>query len=100
MGRFGLPLYGKSDYMAAASAIHLHMSTPFTLSPPHPPLVPMAGVPHLSDIVHASPTRLFAFEQMVPIPPYLLALAVGQLESRELSARCGDKGEWGERMGG
>ena len=48
-----------------------------------------AGVPHLSDVIHTSPTRLFAFEQKVPIPPYLIALAVGQLESRELSDRCG-----------
>ena len=34
----------------------------------------------------------FAFEQKVPIPPYLLALAVGNLESRTpsaLGARCG-----------
>ena len=27
------------------------------------------------------------------IPPYLLALAIGQLESRELSTRCGGTGE-------
>ncbi|KAL6769065.1 LTA4 [Auxenochlorella protothecoides x Auxenochlorella symbiontica] len=29
-------------------------------------------------------TRMFSFAQQVPIPSYLLALAVGQLESREL----------------
>lgn len=45
------------------------------------------GVSHLSDIHHAYPTRRFAFQQKVPIPPYLLALAVGELESRELSSR-------------
>ncbi|MEW5304551.1 MAG: hypothetical protein WDW36_007155 [Sanguina aurantia] len=33
------------------------------------------------------PTALFSFTQAVPIPPYLLALAVGQLEARELSPR-------------
>ncbi len=32
--------------------------------------------------------RQFRFEQKVPIPAYLLALAVGCLEFRELSARC------------
>jgi len=49
-----------------------------------------AGVDHLSDVFHAGATRLFAFEQNVPIPPYLLALAVGHLESRELSNRQGN----------
>jgi leukotriene-A4 hydrolase len=33
-------------------------------------------------------TRTFAFEMPQPIPPYLLALAVGELESRELSPRA------------
>lgn len=32
-------------------------------------------------------TRVFYFNQAVPIPPYLLALAVGELEKRDLSAR-------------
>lgn len=32
-------------------------------------------------------TRTFAFEMPQPIPPYLLALAVGDLESRDLSPR-------------
>jgi leukotriene-A4 hydrolase len=32
-------------------------------------------------------TRLFRFRMPQPIPPYLLALAVGRLESRELSPR-------------
>ncbi len=47
----------------------------------------LAGVPHLADVTPSGPTRLFAFSQRVPIPPYLLALAVGELESRELSPR-------------
>ena len=47
----------------------------------------LADVKHLSDVPHRGATRLFAFEQKVPIPPYLIALAVGQLESRELSNR-------------
>jgi leukotriene-A4 hydrolase len=33
-------------------------------------------------------TRLFRFRMPQPIPPYLLALAVGRLESRELSPRA------------
>ena len=32
--------------------------------------------------------RRFSFEQPVPLSPYLLALAVGELEKRELSPRC------------
>ena len=32
-------------------------------------------------------TQSFSFRQDVPIPSYLLALAVGQLESRELGPR-------------
>jgi leukotriene A-4 hydrolase/aminopeptidase len=34
-----------------------------------------------------SDTRTFVFEMPQPIPPYLLALAVGRLESRDLSPR-------------
>ncbi len=36
----------------------------------------------------AAGTRTFAFEMPQPIPPYLLALAVGELESRDLSPRA------------
>jgi len=32
-------------------------------------------------------TRVFRFRMPQPIPPYLLALAVGRLESRELGPR-------------
>ena len=35
----------------------------------------------------AAGTRTFLFEMPQPIPPYLLALAVGELESRDLSER-------------
>ncbi|CAD7703430.1 unnamed protein product [Ostreobium quekettii] len=39
-------------------------------------------------ILDAKPrTQTFYFEQKIPIPPYLLALVVGELESRELSPR-------------
>lgn len=31
---------------------------------------------------------LFKFEQKVPIPAYLIAIAAGDLESRELGPRC------------
>eukprot|EP00955_Chlamydomonas_euryale_P074387 362014-Chlamydomonas_euryale.AAC.6 len=48
-----------------------------------------AGVPHLANVLpSAAGHKLFAFEQAIPIPPYLIALAVGQLEARDLSARC------------
>ncbi len=33
-------------------------------------------------------TKVFYYQQSVPIPSYLIALAVGQLESRELGPRC------------
>lgn len=55
-------------------------------------------VPHaLSAVMSAGPsgtkpgpaadTRTFLFDMPQPIPPYLLALAVGELESRDLSSR-------------
>jgi leukotriene-A4 hydrolase len=47
----------------------------------------ITGVPNLYDVSSSGPTRLFSFQQKVPIPPYLIALAVGELESRELSSR-------------
>jgi len=33
-------------------------------------------------------TTTYTFEQKVPIPAYLIALVVGQLESRDISPRC------------
>ncbi|MBI4912517.1 MAG: M1 family metallopeptidase [Acidobacteria bacterium] len=39
------------------------------------------------DVVNADGTRTFRFAMPQPIPPYLLALAIGRLESRELSPR-------------
>lgn len=33
-------------------------------------------------------TRVFTYEQQVPIPTYLIALAVGELASRDISERC------------
>lgn len=35
-----------------------------------------------------SSTHTFHFEQPIPIPSYLLALAVGELQSQDLSSRC------------
>lgn len=32
--------------------------------------------------------RTFSWKQSVPMPSYLIAVAVGELESREISARC------------
>ena len=32
--------------------------------------------------------KTFAFEQSVPIPSYLFALAIGELSSRDISNRC------------
>jgi hypothetical protein len=54
---------------------------------------PAPGVPHLDDGASSSQgssssSRVFYFLQSVSIPAYLIALAVGQLESRELSDRC------------
>jgi len=43
------------------------------------------GLRHLGD--SPSESQVFYFTQKVPIPPYLLALAVGELEARELSPR-------------
>jgi len=54
--------------------------------PDSPPAAPPA-LPHLGDVAPQGPAHCFAFTQKVPIPPYLLALAVGELESRELSPR-------------
>jgi len=51
---------------------------------------PGAGAPlaHLPPPPPGAPaTRVFRFAQAVPIPSYLLALAVGELESRRLSDR-------------
>lgn len=48
------------------------------------------GTPHLPEAaVGDSSTRVFYFHQATPIPSYLTALAVGHLESRELSDRWG-----------
>lgn len=34
--------------------------------------------------------RTFSWKQVVPMPSYLIAVAVGELESREISSRCAD----------
>ncbi|GLC43936.1 hypothetical protein PLESTB_000211500 [Pleodorina starrii] len=46
-----------------------------------------AGLPHLSDVQPPYPTNVFSFVQKVPIPPYLLALAVGELAGVDVGPR-------------
>ncbi|GLI61916.1 hypothetical protein VaNZ11_004440 [Volvox africanus] len=48
---------------------------------------PAGGLPHLADVEPNYPTNLFSFYQKVPIAPYLLALAVGELSSATLGPR-------------
>ncbi|KAG2497173.1 hypothetical protein HYH03_004762 [Edaphochlamys debaryana] len=48
---------------------------------------PAGALSHLDDVMPPYPTRLFAFSQKVPIAPYLVALAVGDLECRDLGPR-------------
>jgi leukotriene-A4 hydrolase len=45
------------------------------------------GLPHVGDASGSGDTKVFYYTQKVPIPSYLTALAVGQLESRELSPK-------------
>jgi hypothetical protein len=42
----------------------------------------------VNDVSSEASRRLFSFRQPVPVPSYLIAVAVGQLESREISHRC------------
>eukprot|EP00878_Enallax_costatus_P024387 GHUV01026023.1.p1 GENE.GHUV01026023.1~~GHUV01026023.1.p1 ORF type:complete len:510 (+),score=124.28 GHUV01026023.1:209-1738(+) len=51
------------------------------------PITAPEGVPHLPPPPSGSDTKLCYFLQKVPIPSYLIALAVGELESRQLSDR-------------
>jgi aminopeptidase N len=62
-----------------------------------PPILPdgstaAQGVPHLDSeqqqqTADSSSSRVFYFNQKVCIPSYLIALAVGELEKRDLSDR-------------
>lgn len=45
------------------------------------------GVPHLPAAPSGTDTKIFYYLQKVPIPSYLIALAVGELESRKLGDR-------------
>jgi leukotriene-A4 hydrolase len=57
---------------------------------------PLAAVMSAAPVSHTSAhegTRVFEFDMPQPIPPYLLALAVGHIESREL---CGRSRIWSE----
>ncbi len=49
----------------------------------------MSAVPQNSPEASAdgAPTHTFKFKQEVPIPSYLLALAVGELEYRQIGPR-------------
>jgi leukotriene-A4 hydrolase len=83
----------KSSYSAAVrvpAALTALMSAVPCDTPPHVPSGGTApeGVPNLPAAAGgSSSTRVFYFLQKVPVPSYLIALAVGELESRELSDR-------------
>jgi leukotriene-A4 hydrolase len=89
----------KSSYSAAVrvpAALTALMSAVPTDDPPELPggNAAAAGVPHLEgqqppagSSGGSSSSRVFYFNQKVCIPSYLIALAVGQLEKRDLSER-------------
>jgi leukotriene-A4 hydrolase len=84
----------KSSYSAAVrvpAALTALMSAVPCDTPPELPSGCTApeGVPHLPPPAgnSSSSSRVFYFLQKVPVPSYLIALAVGELESRELSDR-------------
>ena len=54
---------------------------------PDPLTALMSAIPTASESIPGTSRTTFAFEQKVPIPPYLLALAVGNLESRAIGPR-------------
>ena len=58
------------------------------------PLVVLMSAISTKTIEYDDGTRTFFFEQKVPISSYLIALAVGELESRELGPRSR---VWAER---
>jgi hypothetical protein len=89
----------KSSYSAAVrvpAGLTALMSAVPTQGPPVLPDGSTAaeGVPHLDGDAPAagssgsSSSSVFYFNQKVCIPSYLIALAVGELEKRELSDRC------------
>lgn len=50
----------------------------------------------MSALESASPVqtgdkKTFSWKQSVPMPSYLIAVAVGELESREISSRCAEE---------
>jgi leukotriene-A4 hydrolase len=86
----------KSSYSAAVrvpAALTALMSAVPCDAPPELPNGSTApeGVPHLPAAAagdsSSSSSRVFYFLQKVPVPSYLIALGVGELESRELSDR-------------
>lgn len=88
----------KSSYSAAVRVppgLTALMSAVPTQGPPVLPDGSTAaeGVPHLGGDAPAAgssggSSTVFYFNQKVCIPSYLIALAVGELEKRELSDRC------------
>ncbi len=52
------------------------------------PLSALMSAVESHSVENAGTTRTFSWEQKVPIPTYLIALAVGNLESRDVSPRC------------
>jgi leukotriene-A4 hydrolase len=89
----------KSSYSAAVcvpAALTALMSAVPTDTPPDLPdgSTAAAGIPHLEgqqpmagSSGGSSGSKVFYFNQKVCIPSYLIALAVGQLEKRDLSER-------------
>lgn len=84
----------KSSYSAAVrvpAALTALMSAVPADSPPVLPdgTTAAEGVPHLDSEQQQPPgsSRVFYFNQKVCIPSYLIALAVGELEKRDLSDR-------------
>jgi hypothetical protein len=71
-------MYHTTPHAPCATAPHPH--TP-ALRPLHPDL------PHVPSTAGSGPTKVFHFSQKVPIPTYLLALAVGELVSRQVGPR-------------
>ena len=58
-----------------------------TVSVPEELTAVMSGVPEGEPTADGGGTRSFRFKQAVPVPPYLVALAVGDLVKRDLGPR-------------
>ena len=75
-------LYPCQDSPAAKMTYEAKVSAPSALT------ALMSAIPTGSTPAPGGAKTTYAFEQKVPIPPYLLALAVGDLESRGIDWRA------------